>query len=130
MKRAAGPTRPRRSRRSCLPSLGDRKLWFVGIGGAGLSGYAVLAKAWGAEVAGWDRHETPYLCVQPASRSRSPSDRACAGRLRSNRVHCVRVRGPVPGHGWRSRAEFLAELVSLQDSIVVARAHGKTTTAG
>ena len=29
----------------------------------------------------------------------------------------------------RSRAEFLAELVSLQDSIVVAGAHGKTTTA-
>ena len=44
-----------------MPSLADRKLWFVGIGGAGLSGYAVLAKAWGAEVAGWDQHETPYL---------------------------------------------------------------------
>ena len=29
--------------------------------------------------------------------------------------------GLSPGHGWRSRAEFLAELVSLQDSIVVAR---------
>ena len=38
-----------------------RRIWFVGIGGAGLSGYAVLAKAWGAEVAGWDRHETPYI---------------------------------------------------------------------
>ena len=41
--------------------LEGRRLWFVGIGGAGLSGYALLAKAWGAEVAGWDRHETPYL---------------------------------------------------------------------
>ena len=30
----------------------------------------------------------------------------------------------------RSRAEFLAELVSLRDSIVVAGAHGKTTTSG
>ncbi len=29
-----------------------------------------------------------------------------------------------------SRAEFLAELVSLQNAIVVAGAHGKTTTAG
>ena len=29
----------------------------------------------------------------------------------------------------RSRADFLAELVALQDSIVVAGAHGKTTTA-
>jgi UDP-N-acetylmuramate--alanine ligase len=33
----------------------------------------------------------------------------------------------VPG---KSRAELLAELVSLRDSIVVAGAHGKTTTAG
>ena len=49
------------SRRSSLPSLADRRLWFVGIGGAGLSGYAVLARAWGAEVSGWDRNETPYL---------------------------------------------------------------------
>ena len=38
-----------------------RRLWFVGIGGAGLSAYAQLAKAWGAEVGGWDRVETPYL---------------------------------------------------------------------
>ena len=38
-----------------------RRLWFVGIGGAGLSGYAQLARAWGAEVGGWDRVRTPYL---------------------------------------------------------------------
>src|SRR5439155_16818707 len=37
-------------------------------------------------------------------------------------------RDPVPGHGFKSRAEFLAELVSLQDAIVVSGAHGKTTT--
>ena len=41
--------------------LAGRRLWFVGIGGAGLSGYALLAHAWGAEVGGWDRVETPYL---------------------------------------------------------------------
>jgi UDP-N-acetylmuramate-alanine ligase len=38
-----------------------RRLWFVGIGGAGLSAYAQLARAWGAEVGGWDRVRTPYL---------------------------------------------------------------------
>jgi UDP-N-acetylmuramate--alanine ligase len=37
-------------------------------------------------------------------------------------------RGQTPGHGWKSRAEFLGELVSLQDAIVVSGAHGKTTT--
>ena len=44
-----------------MQPLAGRKLYFVGIGGAGLSGYAVMAKAWGADVAGWDRYETPYL---------------------------------------------------------------------
>ncbi|MDX6482628.1 MAG: hypothetical protein QOE95_399, partial [Gaiellaceae bacterium] len=44
-----------------MSRLAGRRLWFVGIGGAGLSGYAAVARAWGAEVGGWDRVETPYL---------------------------------------------------------------------
>ena len=44
-----------------MPAFDGRKLWFVGIGGAGMSALAVVTRAWGAEVAGWDRHETPYL---------------------------------------------------------------------
>jgi UDP-N-acetylmuramate--alanine ligase len=108
-----------------LPPLDGRRIWFVGIGGAGLSGYALLARAWGAEVGGWDRVETPYL-----------------DSLRGVPVELAPE--PVVPEGWdevvvstayrdqaegRSRAEFLAELVSLQPSIVVAGAHGKTTTA-
>jgi UDP-N-acetylmuramate--alanine ligase len=98
-------------------------MYFVGIGGAGLSAYAFLARAWGAEVAGWDRHATPYL--------------------RSLEGVGLDIGGdPAPPQGWevvvssaytgrvagRSRAELLAELVSLRRSIVVAGAHGKTTT--
>src|SRR5438876_53225 len=41
--------------------LAGRRIWIAGIGGAGMSGYALVARAWGAEVAGWDRVETPYL---------------------------------------------------------------------
>jgi D-arabinose 1-dehydrogenase-like Zn-dependent alcohol dehydrogenase len=41
--------------------LAGRRIWIAGIGGAGMSAYALLAHAWGAEVAGWDRTETPYL---------------------------------------------------------------------
>ena len=41
--------------------LTGRRIWIAGIGGAGMSAYALLAHAWGAEVAGWDRVETPYL---------------------------------------------------------------------
>ena len=51
-----------RLRRSSLASpLEGRRLWLAGLGGAGMSAYAALARAWGAEVRGWDRVRTPYL---------------------------------------------------------------------
>ena len=111
--------------------LEGRKLWFVGIGGAGLSGYAVLAKAWGAEVAGWDRHETPYLeHVRAAGIPVTVSDEVEPPPDGYEPVVSTAYmpRDLVPGHGWKSRAAFLPELVSLQDAIVVSGAHGKTTT--
>ena len=37
-----------------------RRLHFVGVGGAGMSGYARLAGALGAEVSGSDRENSPY----------------------------------------------------------------------
>src|SRR5207302_1638136 len=51
----------RRRARGDDQTVKGRRLWFVGIGGAGLSAYAQLARAWGAEVGGWDRVRTPYL---------------------------------------------------------------------
>jgi UDP-N-acetylmuramate--alanine ligase len=108
-----------------LPALEGRKLWFAGIGGAGLSAYAVLARAWGADVAGWDRCETPYLAHVRAAGigvELSEQPRAPAGfEAIVSTAFADRVEG-------RTRAEFLAELVSLRESIVVAGAHGKTTT--
>jgi UDP-N-acetylmuramate--alanine ligase len=107
--------------------LENRRLWFVGIGGAGLSGYAVLATAWGAEVAGWDRVETPYLeHVRKAGIPVTVSAEPVAAPDAFEAIVSTAFAGRVPG---RARADFLAELVSLQDSIVVAGAHGKTTTA-
>jgi len=44
-----------------VSALAGRKIWLAGIGGAGMSAYALIAKAWGAEVSGWDKAETPYL---------------------------------------------------------------------
>jgi UDP-N-acetylmuramate--alanine ligase len=110
-----------------LPALDGRRLWFVGIGGAGLSGYAALAKAWGAEVGGWDRVETPYLeHVRGVEIPVTIEPEPVATPEGFEAVVSTAFAGRVPG---RTRAEFLAELVSLQDSIVVAGAHGKTTTA-
>ena len=106
--------------------LEGRRWWLAGIGGAGMSGYALLARAWGAEVRGWDRAHTPYL-----------------ERLQDIDVDISEDPPPAP-EGWeayvssaftglvagKSRAELLAELVSLRQTLVVAGAHGKTTTAG
>ncbi|MEA2194743.1 MAG: UDP-N-acetylmuramate--alanine ligase, partial [Solirubrobacteraceae bacterium] len=38
-----------------------RRLHFVGIGGAGMSGLALIADALGAAVTGSDRAQSPYL---------------------------------------------------------------------
>src|SRR5438876_1772287 len=94
--------------------LTGRRIWIAGIGGAGMSGYALLAHAWGAEVRGWDRVSTPYLGNLPAD------------------VHVeISAEPPAPPAGWepfvstafaghacgRPRAELLAELVGLRDAI-------------
>ena len=110
-----------------MPSpLEGRRLWIAGIGGAGMSAYALLARAWGAEVRGWDRARTPYLeqleGIEVEIAEEPPSPPA-GWEVFVSSAFADRVRG-------KSRAELLAELVSLRDAIVVAGAHGKTTTAG
>jgi UDP-N-acetylmuramate--alanine ligase len=104
--------------------LARRRIWFVGIGGAGLSAYAVLARAWGAEVGGWDRVETPYLRGLEGARVEiSPDPVVPEGwEVVVSTAYAGRAQGT-------SRADFLAELVSLQEAIVVGGAHGKGTTA-
>lgn len=106
--------------------LSGRKLWLAGIGGAGMSGYAILAKAWGADVSGWDLRETPYLAGVraagiPFEISDAPPEPPADAEAFVSTAFAGRVQGA-------SRAELLAELVGLADSIVVAGAHGKTTT--
>src|SRR5438552_3071916 len=112
---------------SSAPSqpLAGRRIWIAGIGGAGMSGYALVARAWGAEVAGWDRVETPYL------------------RHLDGVAVEISAEPPPPPPGWdvyvstafagrvegRPRADLLAELVAERQAIVVAGAHGKTTTS-
>ncbi len=106
--------------------LAGRRFWIAGIGGAGMSAYALVAQAWGAEVAGWDRVATPYLAhlagidVTIAAEPPRPPD---GWEVYVSTAFTGRVEG-------RPRADLLAELVSLRRSIVVAGAHGKTTTSG
>jgi UDP-N-acetylmuramate--alanine ligase len=102
--------------------LAGRRLWFVGIGGAGLSAYARLARAWGAEVGGWDRVRTPYLDGLDAEIVIGPAARVPDGW----EAVVSSAYDDVPG---RSRAAFLAELVALRRAIVVGGTHGKGTVA-
>jgi UDP-N-acetylmuramate--alanine ligase len=105
--------------------LAGRRIWIAGIGGAGMSAYALVARAWGAEVAGWDRVETPYLAhlagieITIADDPPRPPD---GFEVYVSTAFAGRVDG-------QPRADLLAELVSLRPSIVVAGAHGKTTTS-
>jgi UDP-N-acetylmuramate--alanine ligase len=106
--------------------LEGRRLWIAGIGGAGMSGYALLARAWGAEVRGWDRVRTPYLDhldgidVQISDEPPRPPE---GWEVFVSTAFAARVPG-------KSRADLLAELVQRRDAIVVSGAHGKTTTSG
>jgi UDP-N-acetylmuramate--alanine ligase len=104
--------------------LAGRRIYFVGIGGAGISAYANIARAWGAEVRGWEARETIFLET-----------------LRDIEVDLGG--DPTPPEGWEvvvstahthriegtPRGAFLAELAASRPSIVVGGAHGKTTTA-
>jgi UDP-N-acetylmuramate--alanine ligase len=104
--------------------LTGRRFYFVGIGGAGLSAYANFARAWGAEVRGWDARETIFLDALDGIDVDVGGDPIPPDGYEV--VLSTAHAGRVPG---RPRAEFLAELVSLRPSIVVGGAHGKTTTA-
>jgi len=106
--------------------LAGRRIWIAGIGGAGMSAYALLAHAWGADVRGWDRVETPYLVhlrgidvvIAP-----EPPEPPPGYEVYVSTAFAGRVEG-------RPRADLLAALVSYRRTIVVAGAHGKTTTSG
>jgi UDP-N-acetylmuramate--alanine ligase len=122
-----------------LLRLEGRRLWFVGIGGAGMSALALVARTWGAEVGGSDRERSTYVERLEAAgvpvaighdAGRVPEDAevivSSAIAPDNAEVEVARARGTRT----RMRGELLAELVALRPSIVVAGAHGKTTTTG
>jgi UDP-N-acetylmuramate--alanine ligase len=114
---------------------------FVGVGGAGMSGYARAAHALGAEVSGSDAARGPYLerlaadgVLQaqighrvenlPAGDGLELVYSSAVGADNVER-RAARARG-IPE---RPRAELLAELTGMRRTIAVAGTHGKTTTA-
>ena len=104
--------------------LAGRRLYFVGIGGSGMSAYANVARAWGADVRGWDVQQTIFsetldgIEVEIGGEPQPPE----GFETIVSTAHRDRIAGT-------PRADFLAELVAAQPSVVVTGAHGKTTTA-
>jgi UDP-N-acetylmuramate--alanine ligase len=109
-----------------------RRFWFVGIGGAGMSALAFVAHAWGAKVGGSDRERSSYVDRLEAAgvpvtighqAGNVPEDAevVVSSAIAPDNPEVTRARVT-------KRGELLAELVALTPSIVVAGAHGKTTT--
>jgi UDP-N-acetylmuramate--alanine ligase len=121
---------------------GGRRLHFVGVGGAGMSGYARAAHALGAQVSGSDRAASPYT-------ERLAADGVLVARIGEHDganvpdgedVEVVyssavppenpeRAAARARGLPERPRAELLGELSALRRTIAVAGTHGKTTTS-
>jgi UDP-N-acetylmuramate--alanine ligase len=113
-----------------------RRLHFVGIGGAGMSGLALIAHALGAQVTGSDRAESSYT-----ERLREHGIEPVLGHAAANVpvgaqvVYSTAVppSNPERQAAWGRelhRADLLAELAGLKSCLAVTGTHGKTTTAG
>jgi len=114
-------------------------LHFIGLGGAGMSGLAVVARALGAQVTGSDRADSAYLARVRAA-GVAPAIGHDAAHLPVGDDVEVVVSTAIPPHnperaaarrrGLRElhRGELLAEVAAQKRCIAVAGTHGKTTT--
>lgn len=113
-----------------------RKLHFVGIGGAGMSGLALVAQALGAGVTGSDRAESAYTerlrehGIDPVIGHRAENVPADAEVIYSTAVPPENPERQVAGGRELHRADLLAQLAQLKRCLAVTGTHGKTTTAG
>ena len=112
-----------------------RRLHFVGIGGAGMSGLALIARRLGADVTGSDQKTSPYLeplravGVEPLIGHSAENVPAGAEVVYSSAVAAdnpERAAGSAPLH----RSQLLAQIATLKRCIAVSGTHGKTTTTG
>ncbi len=115
----------------------DRSLHFVGIGGAGMSGLAVVAAQLGAQVTGSDQVESSYTerlranGIQPAVGHDAANLAPGAEVVVSTAIpesNPELVAAHAAGATVLHRGELLGEVARLKRSIAVSGTHGKTTT--
>ena len=119
------------------PAWPDRKLHFIGVGGAGMSGLALAALELGAGVTGSDRDRSSYF-----ERLERAGVELAVDHDRSNLPEGVEVvvssaigdenpelaAAREAGLRVLHRSELLAELCAGREVVAVAGTHGKTTT--
>jgi len=119
------------------PAWSARRLHFIGIGGAGMSGLALVCARLGATVTGSDRAESSYMerlraaGLQPtvghdAANLPDGAEVVVSTAIDEDNPELARARelGIEPIH----RGALLAELCAGKRLIAVAGTHGKTTT--
>ena len=114
--------------------MSGRKIHFIGIGGVGMAGLAVLLKAAGDEVSGCDLYASPRTrwlesLGIPVAAGHDPAHVAEADLAVV--TPAVRADNPelLAARRTRCRGDVLAEIVGARDSVAVCGSHGKTTTA-
>jgi UDP-N-acetylmuramate--alanine ligase len=111
-----------------------RRLHFVGIGGAGMSGLALIAHALGAEVTGSDRADSSYSerlrehGITPVLGHRAENVPAGAEVVYSTAVGPDNPERRAADRELH-RADLLAEITRLRRCLAVTGTHGKTTTS-
>src|SRR3954452_12386239 len=140
--------RPRRGTRSGLPrgacrlasramdlAWSHRRLHFVGIGGAGMSGLALVARELGAEVTGSDRSAGSASAERLRAAGIDPAEGHDAANVPEGAevVYSTAIPPENPERAVAGRelhrAELLGELTRLRPTIAVSGTHGKTTTS-
>ncbi len=111
-----------------------RRLHFVGIGGAGMSGLALIAAALGAQVSGSDRAPSSYT-DRLATHGIEPVFGHAAANVPTG-AEVVYSTAIPPDNPERQaagtelhRADLLAQITALRRCLAVTGTHGKTTTS-
>ena len=119
------------------PPWRGRRLHFVGIGGAGMSGLALVAAELGAQVTGSDRAESSYLAelraagIEPALGHDAANVPDGAELVYSTAIpeeNPERVAARDRGLPELHRGELLGQVTALKRCLAVSGTHGKTTT--
>jgi UDP-N-acetylmuramate--alanine ligase len=112
-----------------------RHLHFVGIGGAGMSGLALIARRLGATVTGSDRAASSYTellhehGIEPALGHRAENVPPGAEVVFSTAIPAENPERQAAAGRELHRAELLAQIAALRRCLAITGTHGKTTTA-